>query len=116
MEKKRAPSEQKAQALRALWQGQLDGQNGEELLSTIVRLSTERILQEALENEQAEALGRGRYETRGEKVGYRNGYEKGTLKTAEGIFQVKLPQIRGREARRVSQSSTSYVPNGKKIT
>ena len=49
MEKKRAPSEQKAQALRTLWQGQLDGQSGEELLSTIVRLSTERILQEALE-------------------------------------------------------------------
>ena len=30
-------------------------------------------------------------------MGYRNGYEKGTLKTAEGILQVKLPQIRGRE-------------------
>ncbi len=97
MEKKIAPSEQKAQALRALLQGQLDGQSGEELLSTIVRLSTERILQEAVENEQAEALGRGRYEARGEKLGYRNGYEQGTLKTAEGIFQVKLPQIRGRE-------------------
>ena len=97
MEKKIAPSEQKAQALRTLLQGQLDGQSGEELLSTIVRLSTERILQEALEHEQAEALGRGRYEARGEKLGYRNGYEQGTLKTAEGIFQVKLPQIRGRE-------------------
>jgi hypothetical protein len=60
MEKTRAPSEQKAQALRAVLQGQLDGQRGEELLSTIVRLSTERILQEALEQEQAEALGRGR--------------------------------------------------------
>jgi hypothetical protein len=33
MEKKIAPSEQKAQALRALLQGQVDGQNGEELLS-----------------------------------------------------------------------------------
>jgi putative transposase len=97
MEKKIAPSEQKAQALKALLQGQLDGQSGEELLSTIVRLSTERMLQEALEHEQAEALGRGRYETRGEKLGYRNGYEKGTLKTAEGIFQVQRPPIRGRE-------------------
>ena len=47
MEKKIAPSEQKAQALRAVLQGQLEGQGGEELLSTIVRLSTERILQEA---------------------------------------------------------------------
>src|SRR5215468_10193263 len=97
MEKKIAPSEQKAQALRALLQGQTDAQSGEELLSTIVRLSTERILQEALEQEQAEALGRGRYEARGEKLGYRNGYEKGTLRTGEGVLRVKLPQIRGWE-------------------
>lgn len=47
MEKQRAPSEQKAQALQALLQGQIDAQNGEELLSTLVRLSTERGLQEA---------------------------------------------------------------------
>ena len=97
MEKKIAPSEVKAQALRALLQGQTDAQSGEELLSTLVRLSTERVLQEALEQEQAEALGRGRYEARGEQAGYRNGYENGTLKTAEGVFRVKLPQIRGRE-------------------
>jgi transposase-like protein len=95
MEKKIAPSEQKAQALRALFQGRADGQSGEELLSLLVRLSTERILQEALEQEQAVALGRGRYELRGEKVGYRNGYENGTLKTGEGILHVKVPQIRG---------------------
>jgi transposase-like protein len=97
MEKKIAPSEQKAQALRALLQGQTDAQSGEELLSTLVRLSTERVLQEALEHEQAEALGRGRYEARGEKLGYRNGYENGTLKTGEGVLRVKLPQIRGQE-------------------
>ena len=56
MEKKIAPSEQKAQALRALLQGQAEGQSGDELLSALVRLSTERILQEALEQEQAVAL------------------------------------------------------------
>jgi transposase-like protein len=97
MEKKIAPSEQKAQALRAMLQGYGEGQSGEELLSMLVRLSTERLLQEALEEEQAAVLGRGRYETRGEKTGYRNGYENGTLKTAEGVLRVKLPQIRGRE-------------------
>jgi transposase-like protein len=42
-------------------------------------------------------LGRGRYEARGEKLGYRNGYENGTLKTGEGVLRVKLPQMRGRE-------------------
>jgi putative transposase len=97
MEKKIAPSEQKAQALRTLLQGQGEGQSGEELLSLLVRLSTERILQEALEQEQAVALGRGRYAARGEKAGYRNGYETGTLKTGEGVLHVKVPQIRGQQ-------------------
>jgi transposase-like protein len=97
MEKKRAPREHKAQALRALVQGQGEGQSGEEWLSLRVRLSTERILQEAWEEEQARALGRGRYESRGEKSGSRNGYENGTLKTGAGVGRVKLPQIRGRE-------------------
>jgi putative transposase len=95
MEKKIAPSEQKAQALRALLQGQAEGQSGEERLSLLVRLSTERILQAAVEQEQAVALGRGRYEWRGEKVGYRNGYENGTVKTGDGSLRVKVPQIRG---------------------
>jgi transposase-like protein len=94
MEKKRAPSEQKAQAIRALLNGQAEGESGEELLSLLVRLSTEGILQEALEEEQAAALGRGRYEARGEKVGYRNGYTAGTLRTGEGVLHVKVPQIR----------------------
>jgi len=31
-------------------------------------------------------------------VGYRNGYENGTLKTAEGVLHVKVPQIRGQGA------------------
>ena len=70
MEKKIAPSEPKAQALRALLQGQAEGQSGEELWSLLVRLATERILQEALDQEQAVALGRGRYEARGEKGGF----------------------------------------------
>jgi hypothetical protein len=47
MEKKLAPSEYKAQALRALRHGQVEGQNGEELLSLFVRLATERMLQAA---------------------------------------------------------------------
>jgi putative transposase len=78
-------------------EGQLEGQHGEELLSLLVRLSTERVWQEALEQEQAATLGRGRYAARGERPGYRNGYENGTLKTAAGVLRVKVPQIRGQE-------------------
>jgi transposase-like protein len=97
MQERIAPSEKKAQELRAMWQGQSEAQSGEELLSTLVRLSTERVLQEVLEQEQAEALGRGRYARRDGTSGSRNGYENGTLKTAEGVLRVQVPQGRGRE-------------------
>jgi transposase-like protein len=76
--------------------GQSEAQSGGEWLSTLVRLSTERVLQEALEQEQAETLGRARYERRAGSQGYRNGYEDGTLKTAEGVLRLKVPQISGR--------------------
>ena len=89
------PSEQKAQEIAHWLEGQSDVQSGEELLSALVRLSTERVLQEALEQEQAEALGRSRYERRPSPHGYRNGYEEGTVKTAEGVFRLQLPQVRG---------------------
>ena len=114
MQERIAPSEKKAQELRAMWQGQSEAQSGEELLSTLVRLSTERVLQEVLEQEQAEALGRGRYARRDGTSGYRNGYENGTLKTAEGVLRVQVPQVRGREEPYRSQlwsqvASTSEV-------
>lgn len=96
MEKRIAPSERKAQALRAMFDGQNEAQRGSELLSALVRLSTERVLQEALEQEQAQTLGRARYERRAGSQGYRNGYEDGTLKTAEGVLRLKVPQISGR--------------------
>jgi transposase-like protein len=90
-----APGAVKAQELAALLQGQTEASSGEELWSTLVQLATERMLQEALEQEQAEVLGRSRYERRGATQGDRNGYEDGTLKTAEGVLRVKVPQVRG---------------------
>lgn len=96
MEKRIAPSEQKAQELRAMLEGETEVRSGGELLSALVRLSTERVLQEALEQEQAETLGRARYERRAGSQGYRNGYEDGTLKTAEGVLRLKVPQVSGR--------------------
>ena len=107
MEKSIAPSEQKAQELRALLEGQSEAQSGGEWLSALVRLSTERVLQEALEREQAEILGRARYERRVGSQGYRNGYEDGTLKTAEGVVRLKVPQISGR-----SEPTGSQLWNG----
>ena len=95
MTRKIAPSEQKAQAIAQWLKGQSDVQSGEELLSAFVRLATERVLQETLEQEQTEALGRSRYERQTTAQGYRNGYEEGTMKTAAGVFRVHLLHVRG---------------------
>ena len=96
MEKKIAPSERKAQELSALVQGQLEAQRGEELWSPLVRRSTEGVGQEAVEDEQAAAVGRERSERREGEQGSRTGSERGTLQTAEGVLRVEVPQSRGR--------------------
>lgn len=115
MPQKIAPSAVKAQELAALLQGQTDVSSGEEFLSTLVHLATERTLQEALEQEQADALGRSRYERRGSVSGYRNGYEDGTLKTAEGVLRVKVPQVRGREEPYHSQVWANLAPTSDRL-
>jgi transposase-like protein len=97
MPKRIAPSAVKAQERAALLQGPTEVESGEEWLSTLGQLATERVLQDALEREQTELLGRNRYERCGTSAGYRNGYEDGTLKTAEGVLRVKGPQSRGLE-------------------
>jgi len=54
-------------ALRALLNGQAEGESGEELLSLLVRLSTERIWQKPESRNKRLTLGRGRYETEGRR-------------------------------------------------
>ena len=93
--RKITPSATKAQEIAELLDGQSDAHRGEELLSAFIRLSTERVLQETLEQEQTAALGRGRYERQEPPHGYRHGSEEGTVKTAEGVLRLQLPQVRG---------------------
>jgi putative transposase len=77
--------------------------SGSELLSTLAQLGVSYLLQQALEQEQEDFLGRGRYERQigdasagGEaRRSYRNGYEDSTLATAEGEVSVRMPQVRG---------------------
>ena len=58
-----------------------DGDARAELLKLAVR----KIVEEALEAEVADAVGRGYYENGAEPGrGYRNGYRRGRLRTAEG--------------------------------
>jgi putative transposase len=73
-----------------LTRGVADGDARAELLKLAVR----KIVEEALEAEVAEAVGRGYYENGAEPgAGYRNGYRRGRLRTAEGPIEYGVPQV-----------------------
>jgi transposase-like protein len=64
--------------------------------SELIRLGVRRIVEEALEAEVEDRLGRGYY-GRGdeESRGHRNGYRRRRLKSAEGAIEYGVPQVRG---------------------
>ena len=91
MERLSAP-ERTREELRALMNGDLGTAAGR---GDLVRLALRLIVEEALEGEVADVLGRERYERGdGEKAGYRNGYRPGKVKTAEGAVDYSAPQVR----------------------
>ena len=66
-------------------------------LGRLMQLSAQLVVQEALERETTERLGRGYYQRREADEplkGYRNGYEPGRLRTAEGEIGIQVPQVR----------------------
>lgn len=77
------------------------GVGGEaDVTGTLVRLGAQRVVQEMLEAEVEDFLGRAHYERRKadqEFAGYRNGYVERGVKTAEGKIPVYVPQVRDTE-------------------
>lgn len=91
------PSQKVRQRINAFLQGGVDGADGDEISTTVIRLGIERLIQEMLEEEVQDYLGRDRYERRSpeqEHRGYRNGYEAGRVRTSEGGVVVQVPQVR----------------------
>lgn len=66
----------------------------EDPIETVGRLGARLILQQALEDEVTEFLGRRRYERAGETVSHRNGYEERTVKTTSGAMRLERPRVR----------------------
>jgi transposase-like protein len=67
----------------------------EDLLSTLVKKSVKKLIQEVIEQEVHDYLGRGYFERNNEsKRGYRNGYENKYIRTSEGRLPVEVPQLR----------------------
>lgn len=59
-------------------------------------LGVRRLIEEALDREVSDALGRGYCEcSEGPARGHRNGWRTGRLKSAEGEIEYDVPQVRG---------------------
>ena len=90
-----APSERIEQELQAfLGDGMYES---EQPLSTFMKLAIQKVVQQALEQEVTDFLGRERYERQPEVTGYRNGYKPGRIRSAEGEIALEMPQVRGSE-------------------
>jgi transposase-like protein len=64
-------------------------------VEAVARLGARLIMQQALEDEVTEFLGRERYARAGEAAAiYRNGYEPRTVKTTSGVMELERPRIR----------------------
>jgi transposase-like protein len=89
------PSQKIGKKFKQLMSQGLDGE--EDVTSMVVRLGIERVVQEMVEQEVADYLERDHYQRRRpeqEHRGYRNGYEPGRIRTAEGEIVVQVPQVR----------------------
>jgi transposase-like protein len=92
MAKRIAASEATRERLQAVMDGRLDTADGR---GELLRLAARLIVEEALEAEAGEALGRERYErVEGAPSGYRNGVRTGRVATAEGMLEYSAPQLR----------------------
>jgi transposase-like protein len=84
-----------AERLRRELESTLDGvdQQGDPV-EAVGRLGARLILQQALEDEVTEYLGRARYERTAAASAHRNGYEPTTVKTTSGPVELERPRLR----------------------
>src|SRR5690625_3212817 len=94
MSDKVKPSEVLSKTIHQLLSGE---QPTEQLLSDMLRLGAQHIVQQAAEAEVDEFLGRGWYERSSdpsEHRGYRNGYTPITYRTTQGRIKIERPRVR----------------------
>jgi putative transposase len=98
LKKRIAPSERIRKEIAELMSGKAGAEV--DVLGEILHRARELVGQELLEEEAKAYLGRPRYgrrEEHGGRAGYRNGYEPARLKTAEGVVELEVPQLRDTE-------------------
>lgn len=110
--KKIPPSEKLRKEIEEIKQGR-GIRIEEDMLGTLMKKAKALILQEMLESEVGEYLGRGYYKHRdGEsRPGSRNGYESRKIKGAEDSIEIQMPQVRDTEEPYQSQLSRFFKGN-----
>jgi putative transposase len=83
--------------LGALMNGKETPGDARQFAGEFVRLAVRRLIQELLEAERTDFLGREAWQRRPDSQGHRNGYEPARLKTGEGEIPIELPQVRDSE-------------------
>lgn len=69
--------------------------DNEDLLSTLIKKAVKKLIQEVIEQEVQDYLGRGYFERDDtSRKGYRNGYENKYVRTSEGRLALEVPQLR----------------------
>src|SRR5699024_697939 len=96
MNKKVKPSKRLSKRIQQLTSGKAQS---DDLLAELIELGAQKILQEGLEAEVDEFLGRAWHEHSGEAgpKGYRNGYTPKSFKTRSGKLNVQRPRVRDNE-------------------
>ena len=96
------PSEEMSKAIEEMIAKMRSGQmrpgtseTASDLVGSLMRRGIVRILQESLEEEVIDFLGRPRYERADEpaRKGYRNGYADKTVKTTEGRLRLRRHRV-----------------------
>ena len=82
----------RSQSTRNELKQMLDGRGGADR-SALLRQAARLIVEEALEAEVAQELGRDYYAHGADKRGYRNGYRTDRVKSAEGVIEFAVPQV-----------------------
>ena len=89
--KKIPPSKRIGKAMEELLEQGTEGY----IMREFLRLGKQLLIQELLEQEVKDFLGRDHYErSKGDLKGYRNGYEPRKLKDTEGELELMIPQVR----------------------
>lgn len=87
------PSERISKEILDIMQHLGEHTSNQKLLGQLMQLSMRKLVQELLEQEVQDHIGKAYYQQGNGRTGYRNGYKSAHLKTAENKLHIEKPQV-----------------------